>query len=83
MSQAVNNFSVMSGQVFLSWTSTKQWIKCLIDVLDGEVVSVHEKKQELEVKKENKTHQWVCNWYIDLYLKYFQYCPQFLKIELQ
>ena len=25
----VNNFSVMSGQVFLGWTSTRQRIKCL------------------------------------------------------
>ena len=25
----VNKFSVMSGQVFLGWTSTKQRIKCL------------------------------------------------------
>ena len=25
----VNNFSVMSGRVFLGGTSTKQWIKCL------------------------------------------------------
>ena len=26
----VNNFSVMSGWVFMGWTSTKQWIKCLV-----------------------------------------------------
>ena len=25
----VNNFAVMLGQIFLGWTSTKQWIKCL------------------------------------------------------
>ena len=31
----VNDFSVMSGQVFLGWTSTKQKIKCLAQELNA------------------------------------------------
>ena len=34
-----NNFSDMSGRVFLGWTSTKQRMKCLVKAMHG-----HERK---------------------------------------